>query len=203
MHKLVACFFLAVVAVASPSAALAAPITYDLIPVPLTEDFTLTGTVTTDGTIGNLVRGNFLSWSLHMQQTVAPFESHSATGDIPRPFAHTGLVTATQTSLSLPWATTNSNDMVGTTLVFGDLNRDPMSARFQAITFRGTWYTSVTGTFVPGEPHTEFIFYTTLPPSPFVFAVVVPEPSALVLAALGMASITTMGWRKRKARRSA
>jgi hypothetical protein len=203
MYKFVAVLFLAVI---SPLTALATPITYSVIPAALDNNLNLTGSITTDGTIGTLAVGNFVSWSLHMQQTVAPFQSYAASGVLPRSLS--GPVTATSTSFSMPWAEPpiDSNSTSGSILRLGDLNFQPISAEFRAITYlasvseEGTipgWYSAIIGFSPLGPPGLAVITYSAPPPSLFVFATV-PEPNTIVLSALGLIGLAAWGWRRRR-----
>lgn len=58
-----------VVLLALSIAASAAPVTFKLKPVKLTNGWSLTGTITTDGTVGSLSPANITNWNLQLVQT--------------------------------------------------------------------------------------------------------------------------------------
>lgn len=64
------------------AAAFAAPITFKLKPVPLTNGWALTGTITTDGTLGPLTAANITNWSLQLVQTTTVVWTQNDSNDL-------------------------------------------------------------------------------------------------------------------------
>jgi len=141
-------------------------ITYDLVSYPTAQSgYALTGTVTTDGTLGNLSSTNIVSWSWQAGGTWS--------GSSVNPAASAGIngVVATLTSLYLPSAPTNFD---GFELYDyrGDFQEDRMG------TLSGNYYSEMTWT-EPGQYSETEWFDTSQEPflgatDPWVIATSVP-----------------------------
>ena len=188
-----------------PAAALAQPITYDLIPAAVNANYILTGSIKTDGTIGTLAGGNIISWSLDIRETVAPFQNFTASNGSK---IIQGTITATPSALSIPFVTTPIGPfpLDGGKLILGDLNDDVMIALFQTEVGGSSndvitsWAARTAVQVNMLEVGAALTFYPSSPlPPPFIFATA-PEPSSVVLAFLAAAALAIVAIRKRRTR---
>lgn len=180
--------------------------TYDLLNGTTTPGgWTLSGTITTDGTTGTIEAANILSWSWTITNGVSSFTAASTgAGDVTTP----GL-TATTAALVLPYAGSPTAELMnGPYIQLGNIE-------WHTDTYNGTpiWEAALepegsfngTGTmygypYPPGGP------YDPQPAAPGTFAVespvVVPEPSTLCIVGIGAVCIYSMR-HKRRAERGA
>ncbi len=206
MRKSIAVFILAAFIV-FPAAALAQPITYDLIPAAVNANYILTGSITTDGTIGTLASGNIVSWSLDLRETVAPFLNITANNGQHRTFQ--GTITATPSALSIPFVATPIGPfpLDGGMLTLGNINQDVMNVSFQTAVGSSTngvvttWaaFTTVEDLSLQLAGGVQNFYASSPLPPPFIFATA-PEPSSVVLAFLAAAGLAIVAIRKRRTR---
>ncbi len=145
----------------------AAPITYDIdLPGP---DHTIYGTITTDGTLGNLATADVLSWSWHVDNT--EFGGDSTSDAFTR---SNGLFATDQQLLILSGGEilldTESAEGPSTVGLSIDLSNPSRGAWVYA-----QWLASPDQWFVNEIP--------------FVLASTAPEPSSIVLLAVGVAAV--------------
>jgi PEP-CTERM motif len=165
---------------------MAGNITYDLVSYPTVQGgYNLTGTVTTDGTLGNLSSANIVSWSW---QAGSVWSASSAN---PRASVYIdGTVIATPTSIYLPSPFTGGASFVGFELYDyrGDFQEDRWnygpSGNYVNVYSEMTWTP-------PGQSSDTKWFYETslggpvASTDPWVIATAVPEPATLLLLTLG------------------
>ena len=173
-------------AFASSNTLRASPIVYELVPEVVTGsggEYDLTGTITTDGTFGQLSTSNLQSFSWTATQ-VGGVNVYSAGGTV---VPNGGAFTATATDLSLAYPAAGS----GSNLTINDAGYQvgpiPGNIQFQA-DHPGDYYTAVGVENDPGS----FRAAETSPTSPvvlspYIFATAVPEPS--ILSAFCMAGL--------------
>ncbi|MGP0069831.1 MAG: PEP-CTERM sorting domain-containing protein [Isosphaeraceae bacterium] len=175
----------------APCIGTAAPITYAIQNYPADQNgATLSGTITTDGTIGELMDSNVLSWSWTITPTGGtPFTLSSV--DVGSGFGITGTGVSASTSeitIASPISQGFLNDMVFTGI-------DAAGLFYDRFVGAGTYYGSV--------PNTIPVWNTGNPAmggtDPWVIAVAsVPEPSTLTLAGLGVVSVLAFGLARRR-----
>ncbi len=167
--------------------------------------YTLTGTITTDGTLGTIQAANILSWTWTITNGVSSFTA-SSTG--PADVTTPGL-TATGAALVLPYAGSVMAELMnGPYLQLGNIE-------WHTDIYNGTpiWEAALgpegsfdgTGTifgypYPPGSPN------DPAPGAPgtiaFASPAAVPEPSSLCIVGFGAICVYVMG-HKRRARRTA
>lgn len=99
--------------VLSASTVRAAPISYDLLYTSGAN--TLSGTIQTDGTIGNIFAGNILSWTFTQTGGIAPFSiSSSDIGAADQCLGTTGCYSATAATLTFNFDSVIANDPFAT-----------------------------------------------------------------------------------------
>jgi PEP-CTERM motif len=183
-------------------AASAAPITYTITPESLSGTpgtYSLTGTITTDGTIGTLAMSDITSWQWQLTNGIT---TYSETGPPNTSVSATGL-TATATSLSMPFPAPVASEVVpGGNLLLQNL-ASTSNLEFNSGTFdtSGVEYNSYWRVAIEpaGVSFTLSDFSPTLPSGgAFVFATV-PEPSTAVLFAIG-AMAWAVGFARRRVR---
>jgi hypothetical protein len=191
----------AVVAVAGlETAVCAAPITYALTPVSLSQGFDLSGTITTDGTLGD-VAGHVLSWSWSATDGAVTY-SNSAP---PSGASFDGLQ-ATATELYVPEGPeepfpTSTN---GGFLFLGTGFNNSRLMIFTQTSWRQPQaelhYEDIYVLRTPSlGNYDRVVDHGSSPPNdPFVIATVVPEPSSLALLGLGVAAVTVGAIRRRR-----
>ena len=152
-----------------------ADITYDVAAVDLANGYAVAGTIVTDGTLGVLNAGNFLSWTI------------TVTG--PRPFVFTEL--SPDVSLSVESVTATPTELA-TQNLFGIVAKDNSPADCLVCEQRIEW-SDVNGDRINYQYRDNFdgnpfvVARLTVPESPIVIATApVPLPSSLVLLAGGM-----------------
>jgi hypothetical protein len=189
-------------------------ITYDLIPV-VSDGFSITGSVTTDGTIGSLTPPDdppspttvtspyILSWDWTATNAVTTYSGSSSIAGAAA--AELGLM-ASATELYLPYP---ENAFVSSVFEMAPpASTDPASAAV-ILHFDATWFPGLPNPFYSRTwfqnadlPTTYVDVSTTRPTDSYVFAVAVPtpEPSAVVLLSLGSFALGIAARRKMRAR---
>jgi len=189
------------------STAGASNITYTLTPVSMVENpfsspvsgFTLTETITTSGTLGSLPTGFSYHWTVTNGTTTysgsGPGISDSETN-----------LTATASGLSFPWAPAptgtapDANQGGQLTMQNGGSQTELQLSTNSLQPSQGVFdytYSAYIGIAPSGPSFMGIVdFGSTAPASPYAFAAV-PEPSSLVLAAIGLAGLSLLGRRKR------
>jgi hypothetical protein len=165
----------------APCIGTAATITYSIQNYPADQSgATLSGTITTDGTIGILTDSNVLSWSWTITPPGGtPFTLSSV--DVGSGFGITGTGVVASTSkitIASPASQGDFNDMVfeGT---------DAAGLAYGRFVSSGTYYGSIPNTIPVWNTGNPYMGGT----DPWVIAVAsVPEPSTLTLAGLGVVS---------------
>ena len=157
--------------------------------------YTLSGTITTDGTIGTIQAANILSWTWTITNGVSSFTASSTgPGDVTTPG-----ITATGAALVLPYA--------------GSVYAEFMNQHYIVLNNNLEWHTGgdgtpiweaalgppVGGTGVSGFPYDLGGAPGTIA---LAFPVAVPEPSSLYIVGFGAVCVYVMG-HKRRARRTA
>ena len=210
MYRRFVCLVACAAVIALPRSASASPITYDIIPTDLTNPpgFELSGSITTDGTIGTLGRFDVLSWSVSVQQTVAPFANYSDSGNTSSEIV-IGTITATPSDLSIPFVPLSdgvkwpTGTTYGGALVLGIANQgSTMTVQFQSTL--GTlsddssgWLPSIDLLGPVNFEDDWGVENAITADSPFVFATV-PEPSTTILAILAATGTTLAAIRRRR-----
>jgi hypothetical protein len=168
----------------------------------------MTGTITTDGTIGDLQLANIIGWT--EQVYTGPNFLSGAAPYVPNSTLDLqvqGVLEATLTYLSLPASLTPpiGQDTQSTATISGDnysirfangvLNSGPYAGNPVSVQ-------SVNSVLTPpgGTPQPLYSWNASAPGENdfFVFATAIatPEPSSLVLAALGLAALLAYRWRR-------
>jgi len=165
-------------------------------PSPLSD--TVTGTITTDGTIGVIQSSDILSWNLDLIDNLNPAY------DVVLTPSNSGIVfdtgnglTASATALSFNFSDAGAEFAIqGTTHGF--------YSGYQYFCFQATTGACATGeTIVPDYYDVDGVAVTnlsgTVPLNPPPSGTPVPEPTSLVLlaSAIGIASLVTLRWRSR------
>ncbi len=170
---------------AVPRLAEAGPITYTIVNYPADENgATLSGSITTDGTFGDLAKADITSWTFTITPSGGMAETASSS-DAKSNVGITGDVVASQSSITLAGPTMLSSDNILQLVVQGNgtsggyklsYHRNLNAEDFASGTFQGI-------------ANTQNIWLTGSPSmggtDPWVIATAVPEPSSLILAALG------------------
>jgi len=186
-----------------PPAVLAESMTYNILNHPDYQNgWTLSGTITTDGTIGLLQSSDITSWTWTVTKSGSSQTYRSGPGTV----AYADGLTATTTGLLSLIRTTNTGILLDTNS--GTLN-DGYGINETAGSAVPTYLTGAAG-FLQGEDaHFEF-FWSEVPPYPvsvpqeeFTFAstTAVPEPSSLYIVGFGAVCVYVTG-QKRRARRT-
>jgi len=161
-----------------------ADLTYNIDNYPnLQGGFTLSGTLTTNGSMGDINATNFSKWDIAINGPGGPNE-------------------LTQLNSSI-----TANDLIATATT---ITLDPAYVEFNGFTYFSIMYTVNTNGFVEagdfGGPYTAGGFpsggWNSGFPSPYEIASiqstpVVPEPSAITIAAIGAVAFIAYGWYRR------
>jgi PEP-CTERM motif len=200
VRKTFAIFLLATVA-AFARIANATPITYTIEPTVLSGGYTLTGTITTDGTIGAIAASDISSWAW----TVTGPNTFSQSGLEPATNSVIEGLMATTSELYIPFADpppfpqdamggqvflSNSTTSHLEFATFTSWDQNPTVLSFQSVVDIGAP--------APVSFARQLNDFGSVQPSgPMVVAVATPEPSALVLAGLGIAGLLFAARRRR------
>jgi hypothetical protein len=161
----------------------------------LQNGYTVSGTITTDGTIGTLtLPGAITAWSF----SVTGPESYQATSQDPGAETLVVNLTASASELTMTLPPTNGYnqfDLFGPSIVLA-YERTPEEGGFPGSDFYGAMSPGVAdlwGTFTPYPPG------LSLGGSPWIIATAatIPEPGTLTLALLGGACIGAVQWMRR------
>ncbi len=170
---------------------------------------TLTGTIVTDGTIGDLQRANIIGWT-ESNYVGSTLEAHVAPF-VPNPTLDLqvqGVLQATSTYLALlpPLLPSIGEETVDSAGLSGDnfslifRNTESISSLDPGNPISGQQVDS-SPVGIGGDTSLEQYHWSTSAPGEnvtFVIATVVatPEPSSLILAALGLAALLAYRWRR-------
>jgi hypothetical protein len=209
--------FAALLAIGFVADAHAGPITYDIQSYLSQQNgFSLSGTITTDGTLGSLTAADITDWTYTITMgNITVTNSLAAAG--PGGTGSTGILTATPTSLTLPIPTTATAAMFQNLLSLG-LDNDPNASSLQwrvaipvpALSLAGgDTYFGVLGGPAAQIAWNENTPDNTLPlptaGDPFIIATVpaaaVPEPGSITLMLAGIGGL--VGARLTRHRRQA
>lgn len=181
----------------------AATITYQLEQHPEYQNgFTLSGSITTDGTMGQIVQGNIMSWNWSVSKGSVVMDQLSSS-DLNAEAAPIGLI-ASSTTLTIPEPVSGEQRSLLLCIRTGIGIGGGVSNILEWINGNGPG----TGDIYSANPQSpEFWNYGA--PSPmelnmgdgttFLIASVatqaVPEPASLVMMSLGVAAVVAMAWR--------
>jgi hypothetical protein len=188
---------LTLIALTYASTSHAASITYDLVNYPaLQNGYTLSGTITTDGTIGTLTSSNILAWQYTAANGVSTF--HAASVDPGTLTVIFGAI-ATPTQIMMP-PPIFPNDVVITLA-------ESSSSNFALLTYTRPGVNDFYNLRAPDNGTDAWLAAASFPPglslggSTWVVAtaVAVPEPCGLALMGLGLAGVIGLAWRRRLA----